>query len=69
MGDRQMPRNKRTALGELGPQSITALYEKLGFAVFGGSQSQNSLITPDGEHNIGLFQGMFDKNILTFNPG
>ncbi len=44
-------------------------YEKLGFAVFGGDQSQNWLIMKNGSHVIGLFQGMFDKNILTFNPG
>lgn len=44
-------------------------YEKLGFTVFGGNQSQNWLIMKNGNHLIGLFQGMFDKNILTFNPG
>jgi lactoylglutathione lyase len=44
-------------------------YEKLGFSVFGGDQSQNWLIMKNGTHVIGLFQGMFDKNILTFNPG
>jgi catechol 2,3-dioxygenase-like lactoylglutathione lyase family enzyme len=44
-------------------------YEKLGFTVFAGDQSQNWLIMKNGEHNIGLFQGMFEKNILTFNPG
>jgi hypothetical protein len=44
-------------------------YEKLGFIVFGGDQSQNWLIIKNGSHTIGLFQGMFDKNILTFNPG
>lgn len=44
-------------------------YEKLGFRVFMGDQSQNWLIMKNGEHAIGLFQGMFDKNILTFNPG
>ena len=44
-------------------------YEKLGFTVFMGDQSQNWLIMKNGEHVIGLFQGMFDKNILTFNPG
>ena len=44
-------------------------YEKLGFTVFAGDQSQNWLIMKNGEHAIGLFQGMFDKNILTFNPG
>ncbi len=44
-------------------------YEKLGFTVFGGNQSQNWLILKNGDHVIGLFQGMFEKNILTFNPG
>jgi lactoylglutathione lyase len=44
-------------------------YEKLGFTVFGGDQSQNWLIMKNGDHAIGLFQGMFDHNILTFNPG
>ena len=44
-------------------------YEKLGFTVFGGDQSKNWLIMKNGDRNIGLFQGMFDKNILTFNPG
>lgn len=44
-------------------------YEKLGFTVFHGNQSQNWLIMKNGEHVIGLFQGMFEKNILTFNPG
>ena len=44
-------------------------YEKLGFSVFGGDQSQNWLIMKNGDHAIGLFQGMFEKNILTFNPG
>jgi len=44
-------------------------YEKLGFSVFGGDQEQNWLIMKNGPHLIGLFQGMFDHNILTFNPG
>lgn len=44
-------------------------YEKLGFTVFMGDQSQNWLIMKNGDHAIGLFQGMFDENILTFNPG
>ena len=44
-------------------------YEKLGFTVFGGDQSQGWLILKNGGHNIGLFQGMFENNILTFNPG
>lgn len=44
-------------------------YEKLGFTVFGGDQAQNWLIMKNGEHLIGLFHGMFDRNMLTFNPG
>ena len=44
-------------------------YQKLGFTPFAGDQSQNWLILKNGPHVIGLFQGMFDKNILTFNPG
>lgn len=46
-----------------------SFYEKLGFEIFGGDETQNWLIMKNGEHVIGLFQGMFDKNILTFNPG
>jgi catechol 2,3-dioxygenase-like lactoylglutathione lyase family enzyme len=46
-----------------------SFYEKLGFTVFGGDIDQNWLILKNGEHVIGLFQGMFEKNILTFNPG
>lgn len=44
-------------------------YEKLGFHVFAGEQAHNFLIMKNGETNIGLFQGMFEGNILTFNPG
>lgn len=44
-------------------------YEKFGFTVFGGNQEKNWLILRNGNHVIGLFQGMFEKNILTFNPG
>ena len=44
-------------------------YEKLGFTVFLGNQSQNWLIMKNGDRVIGLFQGMFEKNTLTFNPG
>ena len=46
-----------------------AFYEKLGFSVFGGEIAQNWLIMRNGDHTIGLFQGMFEKNIITFNPG
>ena len=44
-------------------------YEKLGFQEFAGDQSKNWLIMKNGDTVIGLFQGMFEKNILTFNPG
>lgn len=44
-------------------------YEKLGFSVFGGDMDKNYLIMKNGNALIGLFQGMFEKNILTFNPG
>ena len=46
-----------------------AFYEKFGFRAFAGEAAQNWLILKNGEHIIGLFQGMFEKNILTFNPG
>lgn len=44
-------------------------YEKLGFTVFGGDQTQRWLVMKNGNALIGLFQGMFEKNMLTFNPG
>ena len=44
-------------------------YEAFGFTVFGGNAAQNWLILKNGDHIIGLFQGMFEKNMLTFNPG
>ena len=50
-------------------EASKAFYEKLGFKVFGGDISQNWLILKNGDHVIGLFQGMFERNILTFNPG
>ena len=50
-------------------QASKSFYEKLRFRVFGGDVSQNWLIMKNGSCTIGLFQGMFDKNILTFNPG
>lgn len=46
-----------------------AFYEKFGFRIFAGDVKQNWLILKNGEHVIGLFQGMFEKNMLTFNPG
>ncbi len=44
-------------------------YEQLGFTVTAGNQAKNWLVLRNGDHVIGLFQGMFEKNILTFNPG
>ena len=44
-------------------------YEKLGFTVFAGDLEKNYLIMKNGHSLIGLFQGMFENNILTFNPG
>lgn len=46
-----------------------SFYERLGFAVFGGDASQNWLIMKNKNTVIGLFQGMFEENMLTFNPG
>jgi len=50
-------------------EASRSFYEKLGFSVFAGDASQNWLIMKNGDHAIGLFQGMFETNILTFNPG
>ena len=50
-------------------EASRAFYEKFGFKVFDGDVSQNWLILKNGDHAIGLFQGMFEKNMLTFNPG
>ena len=46
-----------------------AFYGKLGFTSFGGNADENWLIMKNGDVIVGLFQGMFDKNMLTFNPG
>ncbi len=50
-------------------EASRAFYEKFGFKVFGGDASQRWLILKNGDHLIGLFQGMFERNMLTFNPG
>ena len=50
-------------------QVSKAFYEKLGFTVFGGAAEHKYLIMKNGDTNIGLFEGMFDNNIITFNPG
>lgn len=57
----------RQALKDI--EASKRFYEKLGFTIFTGDQTQNWLIMRNGEATIGLFQGMFEKNILTFNPG
>ena len=46
-----------------------SFYEKLGFEIFGGEAEQNWLIMKNRDIVIGLFQGMFEQNIMTFNPG
>jgi ribonuclease/clavin/mitogillin len=50
-------------------EASRSFYEKFGFVPFAGNASQKWLILKNGDHVIGLFQGMFEKNILTFNPG
>ena len=50
-------------------EASRAFYGKLGFQDFGGDASQGWLILKNGDHVIGLFQGMFEQNIMTFNPG
>ena len=50
-------------------EASKVFYEKLGFKPFGGDQQENWLILKNEDHVIGLFQGMFPENILTFNPG
>ena len=50
-------------------EASTAFYAKFGFEVFGGEAEQNWLILQNGDCTIGLFQGMFENNIMTFNPG
>ncbi|QDG78059.1 VOC family protein [Labrenzia sp. PHM005] len=50
-------------------QKSIAFYEGLGFSTLGGSGSDNWAILKNGETVIGLFQGLFEKNMLTFNPG
>jgi lactoylglutathione lyase len=71
--------NRKEQSMELGAFSISltvkdieasrSFYEKFGFKVFAGNAAQNWLILKNGDRVIGLFQGMFEKNILTFNPG
>ena len=50
-------------------EASRAFYENLGFTTFGGDADQGWLILRNGTATIGLFQGMFERNMLTFNPG
>jgi catechol 2,3-dioxygenase-like lactoylglutathione lyase family enzyme len=50
-------------------EASRAFYDALGFKTFMGNATQGWLILKNGDHVIGLFQGMFEKNMLTFNPG
>ncbi|MER6197271.1 VOC family protein [Streptomyces sp. NPDC001586] len=50
-------------------EASRAFYEKLGFSAFGGNPEQGWLILKNGDVVLGLFVGMFEKNMLTFNPG
>ena len=68
-GEKNETRSFSVSLAVKDIEASKLFYEKLGFEVFGGDQSQNWLIMKNGGCVIGLFQGMFDKNILTFNPG
>ncbi|GAA3778589.1 hypothetical protein GCM10022271_08590 [Corallibacter vietnamensis] len=71
--------NQYHSIMELGAFSISlsvknitvskAFYENLGFTVFAGDLEKNYLIMKNGKALVGLFQGMFENNILTFNPG
>ena len=50
-------------------QASKVFYEHLGFSQFGGSDEHNYAIMKNGDTLVGLFQGMFERNMLTFNPG
>ena len=70
------PADKKVALGAFSVslsvkdiQASKAFYEKLDFVEAGGNIKQNWLIMRNGTTTIGLFQGMFEKNMMTFNPG
>ena len=50
-------------------QASRRFYEQLGFTAFAGDPAQHWLILRNGDRVLGLFEGMFERNILTFNPG
>lgn len=58
-----------TSLAVKDLEASRAFYEALGFAVFGGSVEHRMLMMRNGTTVVGLFQGMFERNMLTFNPG
>ena len=58
-----------TSLAVKDIEASMKFYEKFGFSVFHGNPAQKWVILKNGDHIIGLFQGMFERNILTFNPG
>ncbi|MFT5506488.1 MAG: lactoylglutathione lyase [Gammaproteobacteria bacterium] len=57
------------SLGVKDLQASIHFYQTLEFKKFAGEESDNWLVMKNGDHVIGLFQGMFDQNIITFNPG
>jgi predicted enzyme related to lactoylglutathione lyase len=68
-GGQGLPSSRFARLAVKDLEASRKFYEKFGFKVFTGNPAQNWLILKNGAHVIGLFQGMFDRNILTFNPG
>ena len=50
-------------------EASKSFYEKFGFVVVSGNAKQKWLVLSNGDHKIGIFQGMFEKNMMTFNPG
>ena len=74
--DKKAPKDETMQLGNFSVsltvkdiKASKAFYEKLGFKPVAGKLEQNWIILQNGTTNIGLFQGMFEKNSLTFNPG
>ena len=75
-GSTQATENKPLDLGNFSVslavkdiKASKAFYEKLGFTEVSGKMEHNWIVLQSGNARIGLFQGMFDKNIMTFNPG
>ena len=68
-GDQMQLGNFSVSLAVKDLSASRAFYEALGFRAIGGDASQNWLIMQNATSTVGLFQGMFEKNMLTFNPG